>query len=151
MYLLANIYHCLNNWELFILMTNKINIDHIDHLVLTTKDVKATITFYTDILGFQLYVYGEDQRKALIFGDYKINIHSLEQSYEPKAKQPTPGSIDICLITKTPLKEVIAYLNEKKIPIESGPRRRVGATRLILSIYIRDPDGNLIEIANEVT
>jgi len=132
-------------------MNNKIQIDHIDHIVLTTKDVKAIIAFYTEVLGFQLYTYGDDQRKALIFGDYKINIHGVDQNYEPKAKNPTPGSIDICLITKTPLKEVIAYLNEKQVDIESGPRRRIGATKLILSIYVRDPDQNLIEIANEVT
>jgi catechol 2,3-dioxygenase-like lactoylglutathione lyase family enzyme len=133
------------------IMSNGLKIDHIDHIVLTTKDVNKVIEFYTKILGFQLYTYGEDQRKALIFGEYKINIHSVDQFYEPKAKQPTPGSIDLCLISKTPLKEIIAYLNEKNIPIESGPRRRTGATKLILSIYVRDPDGNLIEIANEVT
>lgn len=132
-------------------MSNKIVIDHIDHIVLTTKDVDKTIEFYRNILGFQLYTYGEDERKALIFGDYKLNIHSLDQIYEPKAGIPTPGALDICLISKTPLKEIIAYLNELNVPIESGPRRRIGATKLILSIYIRDPDGNLIEIANEVT
>lgn len=131
-------------------MTSKIELDHIDHVVLTTKDINKTIEFYKQ-LGFQLYTYGEDERKAMIFGDYKINIHGLDQVYEPKAKIPTPGSLDICLIAKTPLKEIIAYLRDKKIPIESGPQRRTGATRLILSIYIRDPDGNLIEIANEVT
>ncbi len=130
--------------------TSKIELDHIDHVVLTTKDINKAIEFYKD-LGFQLYTYGEDERKALIFGDYKINIHSLDQEYEPKAKTPTPGSLDMCLIAKTPLKEIIAYLRDKNIPIESGPRRRVGATKLILSIYVRDPDGNLLEIANEVT
>lgn len=129
---------------------NKIELDHIDHVVLTTKDVNKAIEFYKE-LGFQLYSYGEDERKALIFGDYKINIHALDQAYEPKAKAPTPGSLDMCLIAKTPLKKIIAYLRDKNIPIESGPRRRVGATKLILSIYVRDPDGNLIEIANEVT
>lgn len=133
------------------LMEDKLQIDHIDHIVLTVRNVDKTIEFYTKILGFQLYTYGEDERKALIFGDYKLNIHSTEQIYEPKAKVPTPGSLDLCLIAKTPLKKIIAYLNEKQIPIESGPRRRIGATKLILSIYIRDPDGNLIEIANEVT
>ena len=132
-------------------MTDKLEIDHIDHIVLTARDVDKTIDFYTKVLGFQLYTYGEDERKALIFGDYKLNIHSTEQIYEPKAQKPTPGALDICLIAKTPLKKIIAYLNEKQIPIESGPRRRIGATKLILSIYIRDPDGNLIEIANEVT
>lgn len=134
------------------LMTDRIKIDHIDHIVLTSKDVNKTIEFYTKILGFQLYTYGEDERKALIFADqYKINIHSTDQIYEPKAQTPTPGSLDLCLISNTPLKEIIAYFKEINLPIESGPRRRTGATKLILSIYIRDPDGNLIEIANEVT
>ena len=133
------------------LTTDRIQIDHIDHVVLTVKDVNKTIEFYTKILGFQLYTYGDDERKALIFGDYKLNIHSMDQLYEPKAKYPTSGALDICLISKTPLKEIIAYLRAKNIPIESGPRRRIGATKLILSVYIRDPDGNLLEIANEVT
>ena len=133
------------------LMSDRIQFDHIDHVVITSKDVNKTIDFYTNILGFQLYTYGDDERKALIFGDYKLNIHSLDQQYEPKAKIPTPGSLDICLIAKTPLKGIIAYLRDKNVPIESGPRRRIGATKLILSIYVRDPDGNLIEIANEVT
>ena len=133
------------------LTTDRIQIDHIDHVVLTVKDVNKTIEFYTKILGFQLYTYGDDERKALIFGDYKLNIHSMDQQYEPKAKYPTSGALDICLISKTPLKEIIAYLRDKNIPIESGPRRRIGATKLILSVYIRDPDGNLLEIANEVT
>ena len=131
--------------------SKKIKIDHIDHVVLTVKDVNKTIDFYTNILGFELNIYGKDEKKALNFGSYKLNIHSFDKSYEPIAKNPLSGSLDICLVSTTPLKEIMSFLNEKNIPIELGPIRRTGATQMILSIYIRDPDGNLLEIANEVT
>ncbi|MGC2399282.1 MAG: VOC family protein, partial [Acidobacteriaceae bacterium] len=121
-------------------------IDHLDHLVLTVADIDATVAFYTSALGMELITFGE--RKALRFGAQKINLHQAGREFEPKAKHPTPGSGDICLITKTPLEEVISHLNAVRIAIELGPVARDGAVGEIRSIYLRDPDANLVEISN---
>jgi catechol 2,3-dioxygenase-like lactoylglutathione lyase family enzyme len=121
-------------------------IDHLDHLVLTVADIDATIAFYTSALGMELIVFGA--RKALRFGTQKINLHQAGREFEPKAKHPTPGSGDFCLITKTPLEEVISHLNAVGVVIELGPVVRDGAMGEIRSIYLRDPDANLIEISN---
>jgi catechol 2,3-dioxygenase-like lactoylglutathione lyase family enzyme len=121
-------------------------IDHLDHLVLTVASIDATVAFYTSALGMQLITFGE--RKALGFGDQKINLHQLGKEFEPKALLPTPGSGDLCFITRTPLEEVISHLNAGNHPIELGPVPRDGALGDMRSIYVRDPDRNLIEISN---
>lgn len=121
-------------------------IRQLDHLVLTVRDIESTARFYSTILGMEVVTFG-DKRKALRIGDQKINLHPAGLEFEPKASNPTPGAADVCLLTDTPLAKVIAELQAEHIPIIEGPVERIGASGPILSIYIRDPDGNLIEIA----
>lgn len=120
----------------------------IDHLVLTVRDIDATIRFYRDHLGMRHDEFAPG-RHALLFGAQKLNLHPAGAEFEPKAQAPTPGAIDLCLLTDTPLAGVIEGLTRAGIPIEEGPVTRTGACNTLSSIYIRDPDGNLIEIANE--
>jgi len=122
-------------------------IDRLDHFVLTVASIEKTCEFYSGILGMEVVTFGEG-RKALTFGSQKINLHEQGKEFLPKAKQPTPGSADFCLISSTPLAEVIALLKSKNIEIEDGPIDRTGATGAIRSVYFRDPDQNLIEISN---
>lgn len=126
----------------------KMKIDHLDHLVLTVKDLSATCDFYSRVLGMDIVSFG-DNRKALAFGNQKINLHEQGKEFEPKADRPVPGSADLCLITQTPLNDVITHLQVEKVDIVAGPVARTGATGPILSVYIRDPDRNLIEISND--
>lgn len=121
-------------------------IDRLDHLVLTVADLQETIDFYA-VLGMREVTFG-DGRKALAFGSSKINLHEAGHEFEPKARQAVPGSADLCFITEDPLDEVIAVLNDNGIAILEGPVDRTGATGTIRSVYVRDPDGNLIEISN---
>jgi catechol 2,3-dioxygenase-like lactoylglutathione lyase family enzyme len=121
-------------------------IDHLDHLVLTVADIDATISFYTSALGMEEVTF--KNRKALRFGEQKINLHQAGKEFEPKAAHPTPGSGDLCFITNAPLEEVISHLKELHLAIEEGPVERTGAVGSIRSIYLRDPDLNLIEISN---
>ncbi len=126
-------------------------IDHLDHLVLTTAHETACIDFYTRVLGMRLesFIGGTPpvERKAFKFGNQKINLHIKGKEFEPKADLPTPGSLDLCFIADRPLKDVIAHLNTIGWPIIEGPGMRTGATSKINSIYVRDPDQNLIEIS----
>lgn len=122
-------------------------ISHLDHLVLTVSNIEITCNFYQTVLGFEVITFKGD-RKALQFGNQKINLHQQGKEFEPKALQPTPGSADLCFISETPISEVIAHLNQLNIQIEEGPVERTGAMHPILSVYIRDPDQNLIEISN---
>ncbi|EIM9801539.1 VOC family protein [Salmonella enterica] len=124
-------------------------IDRIDHLVLTVSDISTTIRFYEEVLGFSAVTFKQN-RKALIFGAQKINLHQQEMEFEPKASRPTPGSADLCFITSTPINGVVSEILQAGIPIVEGPVERTGATGEIMSIYIRDPDGNLIEISQYV-
>ncbi|MGI9401577.1 MAG: VOC family protein [Rhizobiaceae bacterium] len=124
-----------------------ISIDGLDHLVLTVADIERTCDFYRDILNMKVDVFG-DNRKALVFGSQKINLHQAGREFEPRAAQPTPGSADICLITSTPFDKVIDWLESRAVNIEDGPIPRTGAKGPIISVYIRDPDNNLVEIAN---
>ncbi|ECJ5851299.1 VOC family protein [Salmonella enterica subsp. diarizonae] len=124
-------------------------IDRIDHLVLTVSDISTTIRFYEEVLGFSAVTFKQN-RKALIFGAQKINLHQQEMEFEPKASRPTPGSADLCFITSTPINNVVSEILQVGIPIVEGPVERTGATGEIMSIYIRDPDGNLIEISQYV-
>lgn len=121
-------------------------IDHLDHLVLTTAQEDACIRFYVDVLGMSLESFGAG-RKAFRFGNQKINLHVKGHEFEPKAQLPTPGSLDLCFIASVPLEEVIASLGEKGVLILEGPVMRTGATSRIRSVYVRDPDLNLIEIS----
>jgi len=122
-------------------------IESIDHIVLTVSDISRTCRFYTQILRMEEVTF-LNNRKALIFGNQKINLHLKGHEFDPKAKRPTPGSADICFIVETPLHEVINRMTKYGIPIEEGPVDRTGAQGALTSIYIRDPDGNLIELSN---
>ena len=121
-------------------------IDHLDHLVLTTADEAACVRFYVDALGMTLETFGAG-RKAFRFGNQKINLHLKGSEFEPKAQVPMPGALDLCFIAAVPLDEVIARLEEKQVPIIEGPVMRTGATSRIRSVYVRDPDLNLVEIS----
>ena len=122
-------------------------ISHLDHLVLTVADIETTCQFYQSALNFEVITFAEN-RKALLFGSQKINLHEAGKEFEPKALRPTVGSADLCFVAETPLDEVIAHLQNRNINIIEGPIQRTGATGKILSIYLRDPDQNLIEISN---
>ncbi|MCY1174322.1 Virulence protein [compost metagenome] len=124
-------------------------ISHLDHLVLTVADIENTCNFYQSVLGFEVITFKGD-RKALKFGHQKINLHQLGKEFEPKALHPTSGSADLCFISDTPISEVVGHLNQLNIQIEEGPVERTGAMHPILSVYIRDPDQNLIEISNNL-
>jgi catechol 2,3-dioxygenase-like lactoylglutathione lyase family enzyme len=126
-------------------------IDSLDHLVLTVRDIDATLRFYAGALGMQTIRFTAkdgSERVALGFGRQKINLHCHGREFEPKAERPLPGSADLCFLTKTPVQDVAARLAAAGIAVIEGPVQRTGATGPILSIYIRDPDGNLIEISN---
>ena len=131
------------------MLNSPVQIASLDHLVLTVRDTQATCEFYAQVLGMQVITFG-DNRRALKFGQQKINLHQAGQEFEPKADQPTPGSADLCFLTETPIAQVISDLQAQGISIEAGIVPRTGATGAIRSIYIRDPDGNLIELANPV-
>jgi catechol 2,3-dioxygenase-like lactoylglutathione lyase family enzyme len=119
----------------------------IDHLVLTVKDMGRTVEFYCRSLGMKKEVF-DNGRLALRFGRQKINLHQAGQEFEPKAESPQPGSADLCLVTAAPLEEAMAEIRACGIRIEEGPVDRTGAGGPMRSFYIRDPDGNLIEIAS---
>jgi catechol 2,3-dioxygenase-like lactoylglutathione lyase family enzyme len=124
-----------------------IRVDRLDHLALTVADVEESCAFYSRVLGMKAVVFGSG-RKALAFGRQKINLHAHGREFEPKAERPTPGSADLCFITGVPLTEVVAHLKAEGVAIVEGPVERTGASGPILSIYFRDPDGNLIEVSN---
>lgn len=123
-----------------------IQINHLDHLVMTVQDIERTCEFYQNVLGMEVQTF-KMTRKALKFGHQKINLHLKGHEFEPKAVSPTIGALDLCFVVNTPLQEVITHLNHLNIPIEEGPVERTGAEGPILSVYIRDPDKNLIELA----
>lgn len=122
-------------------------IDSLDHLVLTVSSIPDTLAFYTKVLGMEEITFGEG-RKALAFGKQKINLHQHHQEFEPKADHPTPGSADLCFLTSTPIGECVDQLRFHGVDIIEGPVKRTGAQGEIISVYIRDPDNNLIEISN---
>lgn len=122
-------------------------LDALDHLVLTVRNIDATSAFYRDALGMEEITFGQG-RRALRFGAQKINLHQAGAEFEPKAAQATPGSADLCFITRTPLEAVMAHLAARGVALELGPVMRSGALGEIRSVYLRDPDGNLIEVSN---
>ncbi|MEP7183305.1 MAG: VOC family protein [Betaproteobacteria bacterium] len=128
----------------------------LDHLVLTCRDVAATIRFYTEVLGMREVTFGAG-RKALAFGQQKLNLHASGQAAQGAsgtvaaiAARPTPGSVDVCLIVAEPLHAVVAHLATCGVPVEEGPVIRTGALGPIESVYVRDPDGNLVELSRYV-
>jgi catechol 2,3-dioxygenase-like lactoylglutathione lyase family enzyme len=123
------------------------HIDRLDHLVLTVADIERTCAFYIRVLGMEVVHFGEG-RTALKFGQQKINLHPADNIPGLVANKPTPGSGDLCFITSVPLAEVVAHLAECQVLIVAGPGPRAGAIGTIQSIYIRDPDQNLVEISN---
>ncbi|MGB3491840.1 MAG: VOC family protein [Elainellaceae cyanobacterium] len=123
-----------------------ISIEYLDHLVLTVTDLERTCRFYSKVLGMQVVTFGEN-RKAIAFGQQKINLHQVGKELEPKADKPTAGSADLCFITQVALKYVIEHLRSCGIDLVEGPVIRTGASGVIESVYFRDPDLNLIEVS----
>lgn len=121
-------------------------IDHLDHLVLTTIDIQACKDFYVRVLGMRAETFGNG-RLAFCFGNQKINVHERGREFEPKAHLPVPGALDLCFIASVGLDAVVAILESEGWPIIDGPVQRTGATGPIRSVYVRDPDLNLIEIS----
>jgi catechol 2,3-dioxygenase-like lactoylglutathione lyase family enzyme len=121
----------------------------LDHLVLTVKDVEITASFYVSVMGMKKEVFGNG-RIALKFGSQKINLHELGKELEPKAGNSMPGSADLCFITRMPLNDAMAHVKSCGVEIIEGPVKRTGANGPIRSFYFRDPDHNLIEVANEI-
>ena len=119
----------------------------IDHIVLTVKDIDATCAFYDRVLGMSITTFGGG-RSALSFGAQKINLHQYGCEFDPKAKKPTPGSADLCFITSMPVSDVVEHLRACGVELLEGPVQRTGAAGPIMSVYFRDPDGNLIEVSN---
>ncbi|HTI46818.1 MAG TPA: VOC family protein [Casimicrobiaceae bacterium] len=124
-------------------------IDRLDHLVLTVRDLRATIDFYTRVLGMEEVTFA-GARKALAFGRQKLNLHVAGAEFQPHARTPVPGSADLCFITDTPLDDAMAHVRACGVAIEEGPLPKTGATSALRSFYVRDPDGNLVEISNLV-
>ncbi|MCB1722298.1 MAG: VOC family protein [Chromatiaceae bacterium] len=125
-------------------------ISRIDHLVLTVKDIEATSRFYNLVLGMEPVRFADD-RHALVFGAHKINLHQAGREFEPKARVAMPGSTDLCLLLDGSLDDMARHLNDLGVTVIEGPVRRTGARGPILSLYFRDPDGNLIEVAEPLT
>ena len=126
-----------------------IAIDRIDHIVLTVYDLERTVDFYSRVLGMEPVTFAGG-RRGLAFGRQKFNLHQAGREFEPKALKPVPGAIDLCLIAATPLEQVIEQLEGAGVAIVDGPVPKTGATGPMMSVYFRDPDGNLIEVSNYV-
>jgi len=124
--------------------------EQLDHMVLTVGDLQATCGFYADILGMKVIEFSGG-RKALQFGAQKLNLHRAGEEFAPHALRPSPGSADMCFLTSLPMDEVVRHLSAHRVEIIEGPVRRTGAAGPILSVYFRDPDGNLIELANQLS
>jgi len=121
-------------------------IDRLDHLVLTVADIDRTVAFYTEVLGMEEVTFGAG-RRALMFGRSKINLHQRGREFDPKAHVPTPGSADLCFVVRGGLEAVLASLGDRGVAVEVGPVERTGAMGPMRSCYVRDPDGNPVELA----
>jgi catechol 2,3-dioxygenase-like lactoylglutathione lyase family enzyme len=130
----------------------------IDHFVLTVASIEATCAFYARVLGFAVETFesgggsggGAERRTALTFGTQKINLHEVGREFTPRAQVATAGSGDFCLLTETPIDEVVAHLRDQDVAVELGPVAKTGATGPLTSVYFRDPDGNLVEVSNRI-
>jgi catechol 2,3-dioxygenase-like lactoylglutathione lyase family enzyme len=124
-------------------------IDHIDHIVLTTRDKPGCIRFYTEVLGMKLVSFktASEERFAFSFGSQKINVHEWGREFAPRAHVAAPGTLDLCFIAAVPLEQVVSRLEAMGVPILEGPVMKTGATGPIRSVYVRDPDLNLVEIS----
>jgi len=122
-------------------------VNRIDHLVLTVKSISSTVDFYTTVMGMERISF-ENGRVALSFGNQKINLHQLGNEFEPKAEHVQSGSTDLCFIVNDAIKEVMAHLEKLNVAVIDGPVNRTGASGKIISVYFRDPDGNLLEVSN---
>jgi catechol 2,3-dioxygenase-like lactoylglutathione lyase family enzyme len=122
-------------------------VNRLDHLVLTVWDIDATVNFYQRVLGMEPVTF-KGGRRALVFGTSKINLHQVGHEFEPKAAHPGSGTADLCFVVDDSIEQVQAELAAQGVEIEEGPVERTGATGPILSIYLRDPDQNLIELSN---
>ena len=122
------------------------SIDRIDHLVLTVFDLDRTLDFYQRVLGMEPITFAGG-RRGLAFGRQKLNLHQAGREFEPKALKPTPGAIDLCFITESTLDEVVAHLRSQGVAIAAGPVEKTGALGPMMSVYFRDPDGNLVEVS----
>ncbi len=122
-------------------------IDSLDHLVLTVKDIDTTCEFYTRVLGMEVVTFS-DNRKALSFGSQKINLQQVGRESTLRAERPTSGSGDVCFVTSMPLAEVVAHLRSCGVNVIGGPVERNGARGMMMSVYFRDPDMNLVEVSN---
>jgi catechol 2,3-dioxygenase-like lactoylglutathione lyase family enzyme len=124
-------------------------IDHIDHIVLTTRDLQACVRFYSEVLGMKLEKFKTptEERLALKFGAQKINLHEWGREFTPRAHVAVPGSLDLCFIAAVPLEQVMEKLKQQGVKIIEGPVAKTGATGKLRSVYVRDPDLNLVEIS----
>jgi catechol 2,3-dioxygenase-like lactoylglutathione lyase family enzyme len=129
------------------MVSDTMRIDRIDHIVITAFDVERTLDFYSKVMGMEAITFAGG-RRGLAFGKQKINLHQSGREFEPKALKPVPGSMDLCFITETPLAEVISHLKSHGVAIAQGPVEKTGAQGPMMSVYFRDPDGNLIEVSN---
>jgi catechol 2,3-dioxygenase-like lactoylglutathione lyase family enzyme len=129
------------------MVSDTMRIDRIDHIVITAFDVERTLDFYSKVMGMEPITFAGG-RRGLAFGKQKINLHQSGREFEPKALKPVPGSMDLCFITETPLAEVISHLKSHGVAIAQGPVEKTGAQGPMMSVYFRDPDGNLIEVSN---
>jgi catechol 2,3-dioxygenase-like lactoylglutathione lyase family enzyme len=128
-------------------------IDHVDHIVLTTRDTAGCIRFYTEVLGMKLEKFQTptEQRLALKFGNQKINLHEWGREFTPRAHVAAPGTLDLCFIAAVPLDQVMAKLKAASVPILEGPVMKTGAVAKLRSVYVRDPDLNLVEISEQIS
>lgn len=126
--------------------------ERLDHTVLTVNSIDATVDFYTRVLGMEVHTFNSlvDNRKALLFANHKINLHEYGNEIQPTAQNPGPGTEHLCFIVSDPIDEVAAHIRASGVEIEEGPVERAGALGPINSVYVRDPDGNLIEISNSI-
>jgi catechol 2,3-dioxygenase-like lactoylglutathione lyase family enzyme len=126
-----------------------ITVDSLDHLVLTVRDIDATCRFYQRVLGMRRVEFG-DGRVALHFGSQKLNLHEAARPFDPLVRHATPGSADVCFLTRTPIEQVVEHLRASGVVRLEGPVERAGARGPIRSVYFHDPDENLIEVANQL-
>jgi catechol 2,3-dioxygenase-like lactoylglutathione lyase family enzyme len=126
----------------------KFTVDRIDHIVMTCSDLSVTAGWYQRVLGMEREEYGGKNRTALRFGAQKINLHEVGHEVLPHAQAAQPGTLDLCFVVAVRPEDVVAQLHACGVSIERGPVTRIGALGDIMSVYCRDPDGNLIELAS---